>query len=158
MRERSVCVCVTKKILRTIKLYDLTWLQLWETYNRTGSPFKVPLISWEWNCRLGSDKQWWELWGRIHLTYCSCVCMCVGYLLFVCRYLSHPDHRELLFSMLVRSGCDLRVGYQDELYFYVGLVWFPIRGSCLLLGSYLGSHFPIVLCGILSMYSCLWAL
>ena len=45
---------------------------------------------------------------------------------------------------------------------YVGLVWFPIRDSCLFVvsdwGSYLGSHFLIVLCGILTMYSCLVAL
>ena len=36
------------------------------------------------------------------------------------------------------------------------------RGSCLFVvsdwGSYLGSHFPFVLCGMLSRYSCLWAL
>jgi hypothetical protein len=40
---------------------------------------------------------------------------------------------------LVRSGCDLRVGYLGELYFYVGLVWFPIRDSCLSL-SLIGDH------------------
>ena len=73
--------------------------------------------------------------------------------------LSHPFHRELLFSMLVRSGCDLRVGYLGELYLYVVPSMVPNQRQLFIIvsdwGSYLGCHFPNVLCGIMSIFSCL---
>ena len=75
---------------------------------------------------------------------------------------SRPDLREPVYLSIWLDQGVIWVGIL-VFYFFVGRVWFPIRGSCLSLSlignqSYLGSLFSTWVCGILFMHSCCRAL